>query len=97
MLWVRRTLLFVLLSMLSVMGSRAEDKLAWLPDYFDRVTTLEELVDGAYYLVAGTSQRDGHVMMTGASDTISSRYSTKGWHSNLLSLTPNHILRWDLR
>ena len=65
MLWVRRTLLFVLLSMLSVMGSRAEDKLAWLPDYFDRVTTLEELVDGAYYLVAGTSQRDGHVMMTG--------------------------------
>ena len=47
MLWVRRTLLFVLLSMLPVMGSRAEDKLAWLPDYFDRVTTLEELVDGA--------------------------------------------------
>ena len=63
MLSLRHISLVLLLPIVSVMTLWAESRLAWLPDDFDRVTTLPEVVDGAYYLVAGTSQRDGHVMM----------------------------------
>jgi hypothetical protein len=62
---LHRILLTLLLLMASVANLLAEGRLAWLPEYFQRVTNLTDVVDGGYYLIAGTSQRDGHVLMSG--------------------------------
>ena len=61
---LHRISLTLLLLMVSVANLLAEGRLAWLPDYFKRVTNLSEIVDGGFYLIAGTSQQDGHVMMS---------------------------------
>ena len=60
----RHIVLILLLPMISVLKLSAEEELLWLPDYFERVNSLAEIEDGAYYLIAGTSQQDGHVLMT---------------------------------
>ena len=59
----RRIIQVYLLSIVSVLGLSAEE-LVWLPQHFVRVQSVEEIESGAYYLVAGFSQKDGHVLMT---------------------------------
>jgi hypothetical protein len=54
----------LLLPMVSFMKLSAEEDLLWLPEYFERVQELSDVEDGAYYLIAGMSQKEGHVLMT---------------------------------
>lgn len=61
---LRRILLLLLLPMISIQKISAEEELLWLPDYFERVNDASQVEDGAYYLIAGTSQQDGHVLMS---------------------------------
>lgn len=59
----RRIIQVYLLSIVSVLGLSAEE-LVWSPQHFVRVQSVDEIESGAYYLVAGVSQKDGHVLMT---------------------------------
>lgn len=61
---IRIFLLLILLPICSSVSVLAEDELLWLPDYFERVQELSDVEHGAYYLIAGVSSHDGHVMMT---------------------------------
>ena len=61
---LRRILLLLLLPIISIQKLSAEEDLLWLPDYFERVNDASQVEDGAYYLIAGTSQQDGHVLMS---------------------------------
>lgn len=61
---LRRILLLLLLPIISTLKLSAEEDLLWLPDYFERVTDASQVENGAYYLIAGTSQQDGHVLMS---------------------------------
>ena len=61
---LRRILLLLLLPIISTVKISAEEDLLWLPDYFKRVNDASQVEDGAYYLIAGTSQQDGHVLMS---------------------------------
>lgn len=64
MISLRRILMVLLLPMVSLMKLSAEEDLLWLPEYFERVQELSDVEDGAYYLIAGVSQQEGHVLMT---------------------------------
>ena len=64
MISLRRILMVLLLPMVSFMKLSAEEDLLWLPEYFERVQELSDVEDGAYYLIAGVSQQEGHVLMT---------------------------------
>lgn len=61
---LRRILLLLLLPIISIQKLSAEEDLLWLPDYFERVNDASQVENGAYYLIAGTSQQDGHVLMS---------------------------------
>ena len=68
---LRRILLLLLLPTIFTPRLSAEEDLLWLPEYFSCVQQLSDVEDGAYYLIAGTSQLDGHVLMS--TDVVENR------------------------
>lgn len=89
-----RILLTSLLLIVSAGNLLAEGRLAWLPEYFHRVTSITDIVDGGYYLIAGTSQRDGHVMMSG--EVVNKKLLGVTMPQEEQILCDNKLLVWQL-